>query len=120
MNPLKQLPQRGLSIWLNRIDRHLVTTDRPARLVAEDALHDVASNPAMFEKAIAADPDHRLDLAKPHAQKLSTIEILERLVLPDICAAADQLRAVYAATDTGDATRSRPRHGRNDRLSDLR
>lgn len=98
MNPLKHLPQQGQSIWLDHIDRHLVTTGGLARLMAEDDLRGVTSNPAIFEKAIGADADYRADLETLRGQGLSPAEMLERLVLPDILAAAGQLRAVYATT----------------------
>lgn len=98
MNPLRQLPQHGLSIWLDYIERHLVVTDGLARLIAEDEVRGVTSNPAIFEKAIASDADYRAGLEALRGQNLSPTETLERLVLPDIRAAADQLRAVYVAT----------------------
>jgi transaldolase/glucose-6-phosphate isomerase len=98
MNPLKQLPRHGLSIWLDYIERHLVATDGLARLIAEDEVRGVTSNPAIFEKAIASDPDYRAALEALRGQGLSPTEMLESLVLPDIRAAADQLRPVYTAT----------------------
>jgi len=99
MNPLKRLSQQGQSIWLDYIDHHLVTTGGLARLMAEDDVRGVTSNPAIFEKAIATDADYRADLEALRGQGLSAVALLERLVLPDIQAAAGQLRAVYS--DTG-------------------
>lgn len=102
MHPLKQLPQHGQSIWLDYIDRHLVTSGVLTRLMAEDALRGVTSNPAIFEKAIGTDVDYCADLEAMRGQGLSSTEKLERLVLPDIRAAASQLRTVYAATGKRD------------------
>lgn len=102
MNPLTQLPQQGQSIWLDYIDRHLLTTGGLSRLVAEDDLRGVTSNPAIFEKAIASDTAYRADLEKLSRSGMSSVEMLERLVLPDIRAAADQLHQIYVATDARD------------------
>jgi transaldolase len=102
MNPLKQLLQQGQSIWLDYIDRHLVTTGGVGRLIVEDDLRGLTSNPAIFEKAIASDTDYQADLKVLRSQGLAPTEILERLVLPDIRAAAAQLRAVYVFTDRRD------------------
>lgn len=99
MHPLKQLSRQGQSIWLDYIDRHLVTSGGLARLVADDGLHGVTSNPAIFEKAIGSDVDYRADREAMRDQGLPPTEKLERLVLPDIRAAADGLRTVYV--DTG-------------------
>ncbi|MBU0498446.1 MAG: transaldolase [Gammaproteobacteria bacterium] len=99
MNPLKLLPQKGQSIWLDYIDRQLLTTGDLARLMADDDLRGVTSNPAIFEKAIRSDAGYRADLDALRGQgRLSPTEMLEQLVLPDIRAAADLLRGVYAAT----------------------
>lgn len=102
MHPLKQLPQYGQSIWLDYIDRHLVTRGGLTRLMAEDALRGVTSNPAIFEKAIGSDMDYHADLEAMRGRGLSSTEKLERLVLPDIRAAASQLRTVYVATGKRD------------------
>lgn len=96
MNPLKQLSRLGQSVWLDYIDRHLVTTGGLARMMAEDDVRGVTSNPAIFEKAIATDADYRADLEALRGLGLSPAGKLERLVLPDIQAAAGQLRVVYA------------------------
>lgn len=102
MHPFKQLPQQGQSIWLDYIDRHLVTRGGLARLMAEDELRGVTSNPAIFEKAISSDVDYRADREALNGQGLSPAEKLERLVLPDIRAAAGQLHTVYEATSGRD------------------
>lgn len=99
MNPLNLLPQLGQSIWLDYIDRHFLSSGGLARLVAEDDLRGVTSNPAIFEKAIAGTADYRADLETLAGSRLAPLETLERLVLPDIRTAADQLRKVYDITD---------------------
>lgn len=58
MNPLKGLQQYGQSVWLDYIHRHLMSSGELTRLVEEDGLRGVTSNPTIFEKAIADSPDY--------------------------------------------------------------
>jgi hypothetical protein len=57
-NPLLRLEQLGQSIWLDYIRRHLITSGGLRRLIEEDGLKGVTSNPAIFEKAIAGSKDY--------------------------------------------------------------
>ena len=52
-NPLLQLKDLGQSVWLDYIRRDLITSGELKRLIAEDGLRGMTSNPAIFEKAIA-------------------------------------------------------------------
>ena len=54
MNSLKQLRDCGQSIWLDYIRRDLITSGEFQRMVKEDGVHGVTSNPTIFDKAIAA------------------------------------------------------------------
>ena len=58
MNSLKQLRDGGQSIWLDYIRRDLITSGEFQRLVEEDGVHGVTSNPTIFDKAIAAGTDY--------------------------------------------------------------
>ena len=59
-NPLPALPtQFGQSVWLDFIRRSLISQGELKRLVDEDALGGVTSNPAIFEKAIDASNDYQ-------------------------------------------------------------
>ncbi len=102
MNPLQQISGLGQSIWLDFIDRHLVTSGALARMIKTDGIRGVTSNPAIFEKAISEDPDYRADLRAFHEAGLSAVERLEKLILPDIRDAADCLFQVYEETDGQD------------------
>jgi transaldolase len=100
MNPLKQLAEQGQSIWLDYIRRSLLINGDLKRLVAEDGIRGVTSNPTIFEKAIAGSSDYdealRALLAKdPQAP---TGKLYEPLAIEDIQMAADLLRPVYDAT----------------------
>jgi len=58
MNRLQELHEAGVSIWLDVIRRGLLTSGEFARLIAEDAVTGVTSNPTIFEKAIAGSTDY--------------------------------------------------------------
>jgi len=94
-NPLIELQQFGQSIWLDYIRRSLITSGELQRLIKEDGLRGVTSNPAIFEKAITGSTDYKELLDSPEAQKLDAKSLYERLAVRDIQAAADLLRPVY-------------------------
>ena len=58
MNPLQALQGYGQSVWLDYIRRSLLTSGELARLIEEDGLRGVTSNPAIFEKAITGSTDY--------------------------------------------------------------
>lgn len=101
-NPLKQLAEYGQSPWLDYIRRDLFTTGELKRLIAEDGLKGMTSNPAIFEKAISSEhyKDSIAELALEDG--LSAVSLYERLAVEDIQTAADALRAVYDETDKRD------------------
>ncbi|MGH9706010.1 MAG: transaldolase family protein, partial [Candidatus Acidiferrales bacterium] len=57
-NPLKALNALGQSVWLDYIRRSLITSGELARMIEEDGLRGVTSNPSIFEKAIAGSTDY--------------------------------------------------------------
>jgi transaldolase/glucose-6-phosphate isomerase len=104
MNPLKELQKYGQAIWLDYIHRNLIQTGGLKRLVEEDGMRGVTSNPTIFEKAIAhgADYDETIRAALAENPEAETGKICERLVMEDIRAAADVLRPVYDETGGAD------------------
>jgi transaldolase / glucose-6-phosphate isomerase len=101
-NPLLQLKQLGQSVWLDYIRRNLITSGELKRLIENDGLCGITSNPSIFEKAIAGSTDYADILEKLRAQNLSAGEIFERIAIRDIQDAADMLRPVYEATNRRD------------------
>ena len=61
-NPLKQLAALGQSIWLDYIRRDLIASGELRRLIEEDGLRGMTSNPAIFEKAIVESHDYDEDI----------------------------------------------------------
>ncbi|MFC4274167.1 bifunctional transaldolase/phosoglucose isomerase [Achromobacter aloeverae] len=95
-NKLRQLAEAGQAIWLDFLSRDFIANGGLAKLVAEDGLTGVTSNPSIFEKAIghgnAYDGAMNDFLAKADADAGT---VYEHLAVQDIQAAADVLRPVY-------------------------
>src|ERR1700722_1939992 len=95
-NPLKELLTFGQSFWLDYIRRNLFTTGELARLVKDDGLRGMTSNPAIFEKAIAGSTDYADELTElAKREDLDAKGVYEQLAIHDIQHAADVLRSVY-------------------------
>jgi transaldolase/glucose-6-phosphate isomerase len=101
-NPLRSLQVFGQSVWLDYIRRSLITGGELRRLIDEDGLRGVTSNPAIFEKAITGSSDYRAVLEQPDVRALDAKSAYERLAVQDIRDAADALRAVYDDTSRRD------------------
>lgn len=101
-NPLKLLQKFGQSIWLDYIRRNLITSGELQRLIDEDGLRGMTSNPSIFEKAIAGSTDYADILEQLHSQGRSAGEIYETIAIRDIQDAADLLLPVYKATNRRD------------------
>src|SRR3984893_1867131 len=102
-NPLQELHKYGQSVWLDYIRRSLITSGELKRLIEEDGLGGVTSNPAIFEKAITGSTDYAdalLELQK--RRDLDPMAIYEILAIKDIQDAADTLRPVYERTNKRD------------------
>ena len=107
---LAALTAAGTSVWLDQIRRGMIEDGELARMVEEDSLRGVTSNPAIFEKAILGSPDYDEDLAAAAREGLSAREVYRRLAVRDVQLAADVLRPVYDETAATTATsRSRSR-----------
>ena len=95
-NPLKELSKYGQSAWLDYIRRSLNTSGELQRLIDQDGLGGVTSNPAIFEKAITGSNDYAEALVELQKRKdLDAMGVYEILAIKDIQDAADTLRPVY-------------------------
>jgi transaldolase/glucose-6-phosphate isomerase len=102
-NPVREVGNYGQSIWLDYIRRSLITSGELEKLVDEDGIRGVTSNPAIFEKAIAGSSDYTAELAVlPQRNDLDAKTIYETLAVRDIQAAADLLEPLYRATKRRD------------------
>jgi len=101
-NPLKQLGTLGQSIWLDYIRRDLIASGQLRRLIEDDGLRGMTSNPAIFEKAISDSQDYDADIQALALQGKNVVEIYEALSQRDVQSAADEFRPLYNAMDGKD------------------
>jgi transaldolase len=94
-NSLRQLQDLGQSVWLDYIRRHLLGSNEFRRMLDEDGLRGMTSNPTIFEKAIAGSTDYDEQLKQLAPSARSIDEIYEALSIADIQMAADALRPIY-------------------------
>ena len=94
-NPLQSLQDHGQSVWLDDLHRSLITGGKLKRLIEEDGLRGLTSNPSILEKAIACNHDYRDMLEAPESQGIDAKALYERIAVRDIQDAADLLRPVY-------------------------
>ena len=92
---LAALTAAGTSVWLDQIQRSLITSGELERLVREDSLRGVTSNPAIFEKAILGSEDYDDQISELAGQGLDAKQIYEQIAITDVQLAADVLRPVW-------------------------
>jgi transaldolase len=101
---LKELARHGQSVWLDFISRKLICNGDLKRLVENDGVRGVTSNPTIFEKAIvgSTDYDQTLRALLSEDPDADVEKLYEPLAIEDIRMAADVLRSVYDETDAAD------------------
>src|SRR4051794_14217143 len=97
-NPLVELQNYGQSVWHDNISRDLINSGKLKRLIDEDGLRGVTSNPTIFEKAINGTSDYDAPLKSLLAGGKDVKEIYEALAIEDIQRAADLFRPVFNET----------------------
>jgi transaldolase/glucose-6-phosphate isomerase len=98
-NPLQELNRYGQSVWLDYIRRSLITSGELRRLLDEDGLRGVTSNPAIFEKAIAGSTDYEGQLKDLNKRRdLDAKGAYEILAIHDIKDVADILRPIHESS----------------------
>jgi transaldolase len=97
MGRLNELEALGQAVWLDFIDREIIANGDLARLIEDDGLTGVTSNPSIFEKAIGqgrAYDDSLTAYGRDHPSA-SAMERYEALAIEDLRSAADILRPAY-------------------------
>jgi transaldolase/glucose-6-phosphate isomerase len=97
-NSLFELSEAGTSVWLDYIRRTLMTSGDLKRMIDEDAVVGMTSNPTIFEKAIGGSDDYDDTLRKLIDSGKSDEDIMLSLIIEDIQLAADVLKPVYDET----------------------
>jgi transaldolase len=94
-NPLLRLSQLGQSLWYDYITRDLVASGELGRLIADDGLRGMTSNPTIFEKAIAGSRLYDEDIRRLSDQGRTAGEIFETVAVADVRAACDVFTPLY-------------------------
>ena len=98
-NPLLELKALGQRVWLDNLSRTLLREGGLRRLIDEDGVAGITSNPTIFHKAISESPYYQDDRARLQADgALSPEQRYEALAIPDIQGACDLLRPAFDAT----------------------
>ena len=101
-NPLQKLCALGQSVWLDYMRRDLYTSGELARLIREDGLRGMTSNPTIFQKAIATTDLYADQIQLAAREGKDPAAIFEDLAVEDVRRAADELRSVYDSTGGND------------------
>lgn len=101
-NALLELAELGQSIWLDYTRRDLILSGELRRLIEEDGLRGMTSNPSIFEKAIVGSRNYEEDIRAMTLDGQSPKMMYETLSQRDVQGAADEFRSVYDETEARD------------------
>ena len=101
-NPLLYLQIHGQSVWLDYLSRDLIQSGQLERLVAEDGLRGLTSNPTIFHGAITGSQTYDDEVHALSSAGMPAPDIFETLAVRDIVAACDVLEGVYDTSDGAD------------------
>src|SRR5476651_2171987 len=101
-NRVKQIHSFGQSIWLDFIDREIIKSGNLKKLIDEDGVRGVTSNPAIFEKAITSSSDYDADITELAKTTESNEEIFFGLAVSDIQKATALFESIYNEGTVGE------------------
>ncbi|HEU4700071.1 MAG TPA: transaldolase [Gemmatimonadales bacterium] len=104
VNPLVGLGRLGQSPWYDYITRDLLTTGELDRLIREDDLLGMTSNPTIFEKAVSGSDLYDDDIVQGVRAGKAPAEIFEALAVADVRGACDHFRETFDRLNNGDGT----------------
>jgi transaldolase len=95
VNPVRQLRELGQSVWLDELSDSLISAGRLERLIAEDWVSGITSNPTILEEAIGEDLRYQREIMPQASAESSAAQIYENLTVDLAQRAADVLRTVH-------------------------
>jgi transaldolase len=101
-NPLQQLGVLGQSIWIDYIRRNLISSGGLRRLIVQDGLRGMTSNPAIFGHALSTGEEYNADILAMDIEGISVEAIYEALSQQDVRAAADEFGPLFQRSDGRD------------------
>src|SRR5882762_4082104 len=102
VNPLLQLGTLGQSPWLDNITRDLLQTGALQRLIAEDGLRGMTTNPSIFEKAVSGSDRYDADIRALADSGVEPGDIIETLAVADVRTACDIFLPLYTTSEGSD------------------
>jgi len=102
VNPLVRLGELGQSVWYDYITRDLLRSGELTRLISQDGLRGMTSNPTIFEKAVAGSRLYDDDIRRLADQGRSAPEVFEAIAVSDVQQACDAFLPLYHATGRTD------------------
>src|SRR5262245_2324976 len=96
---LHELSEHGVSVWIDSLSREMLETGELARLMEEDAVVGVTSNPTIFQKALAEGDWYDQELRAAGKETDDPTELFITLAQEDIRAACDLMAPVWERTD---------------------
>src|SRR5438094_5207367 len=102
LSPLRRLSALGQSVWIDYLSRELLESEGLARLVRDDAVVGVTSNPSIFQQAIAHGDAYDEQLRELLPLGLGSKDLFLELACADVAAACDLLRPVWERTGRED------------------
>jgi len=100
-NPLIKIPELGQSIWYDNISRNIIDSGELRRMIIDDDIRGVTSNPTIFQNAISSGSEYD-ELIKDlltENKNLTVDDLYEKLIINDIKDGADILKSVYEETN---------------------
>jgi len=101
-NALYRIRNFGQSVWYDNIERSILTSGKLKKMVEEDGICGVTSNPAIFEKAITESSEYDLEIKELAGKNKTVEEICDNLTIKDVTLAADILCKTYKETEEKD------------------
>ncbi|MFB0527057.1 MAG: transaldolase [bacterium] len=101
-NPVYQIKDFGQSIWYDNIERSILTSGKLEKMVEEDGVCGVTSNPTIFEKAITQSKEYDSEIEELTRKNKTPEEVYENLTIKDVTLAADILYKIYKETERKD------------------
>jgi transaldolase/glucose-6-phosphate isomerase len=101
-NPLQGLLAYGQSPWLDFIRRNILLNGDLKKMIANDGLRGMTSNPAIFEKAITAGDDYNDIIKAADAKSSTAMALYEKIAIRDVQDATDIFKSVYTETKSRD------------------
>ena len=97
-----QIRNFGQSVWYDNIERSILTSGKLEKMVEEDGICGVTSNPTIFEKAITQSKDYDAEIEELARKRKTAEEVYNNLTIKDVTLAADILYRIYKETEGKD------------------